>query len=279
MYTTSAVAYIPWSWEITPLDSSAHTCPSAVHINLVYLATTLIITIIGLFIGSSHVARWVSCGLFGNPDSYSWTWMWIVQFGIHFGADVVVATFTISANGYDQNLMPNIGDLALYYMTRPRLAWIFLTAIGFFSPWRSLAKQTMICEIIMQVLGCYYFGRTAHFAAQNGYYSHLHYDHNAQLMYAGALLTLITTGGSILALISVPFFIESHQEGDKDFLECFVLAAVAFLVGMAAFVGRWLFTIGYVSLAGDGYCPPHLLDQALTWVGMNTLAMFLGAGI
>ena len=43
--------------------------------------------------------------------------------------------------------------------------------------WTSAAKQTLIVEAIMQVVGWYYLGRTAHFATSHGYYlPYRHYD-------------------------------------------------------------------------------------------------------
>ena len=49
----------------------------------------------------------------------------------------------------------------------------------------------------MQILGCYYIGRTAQFASTHGIYRHW-----AKLMYAGALLTLVGVFAAILNLVS-----------------------------------------------------------------------------
>jgi hypothetical protein len=205
-----------------------------------------------------------------------------LSFALHFGADVVVAALTTRAPGYDRASMPSIGDLALFYVTRSRLAWIPLTLIGFHKSWNSLAKQTMIIEAISQIMGCYYLGRTADFATQHGYYQHLHYSHRAQLMYFGALFTLIFSLGAVVALIFTVVALEraAHKPG-RSMRTCVAVAlsaGFAAVFGITAFIGRWIFLIGFVTLMEDSYCPPSLINQVAIWVSMNVAGMIIGAG-
>lgn len=199
--------------------------------------------------------------------------MWIVQLGLHFGSDLLNAYLVVKANGYNTVLMPKFWDLALFYTTRPRLAWIVLTALGYWPYWRSLAKQTLIVEGLMQMIGCYYFGRTAQFANKHGFYTHSHYDHYAQLMYAGALLTLITTFFAVIGLLFSLASLSDDEQDPKTDGSCviFFLAAIVISFGLGAFAGRWCFQISFVALAGDSYCLPDLTVQAVIWVLMHLL--------
>lgn len=252
--------YLPWSWQITPIDPADRDCPSPAHILIVYCATTIATTIAGLILGCQPVARKWSFGKLGkeSQQSSSWAWAWLIQLGLHFGSDLVNAYLVVHADGYNTELMPQFWDLALFYTTRPRLAWIILTFLGFRESWRSMAKQTLIVEAVMQIVGCYYFGITAHFAAKNSYYKQWHYEHAAQLMYGGALLTLITTMVAVLALIFTLTWLYRHNERPKYPRHLLNLCVVALPVslGLVAFLGRWCFLVGFVWLAGDAYCLP-----------------------
>jgi hypothetical protein len=255
--------YLPWPWAVTPLDSSAHTCPSTRSILLTYFGVNCLTALLGISLSHRMVVRKISFGLLGKDQSTSWKWMWIVQLGLHFGADLIVAYITTHTDGYDQEARPATWDLALFYASRPRMAWIWLSFLGKYQlkalapkrraeptvevertrledtalpttsrprshnslvesidledgvkiemlrqdpkaqeniaadanshtqllptqpvpaaedvedldhikntipvegRWTSAAKQTLITEAIMQVVGSYYLGRTAHFA-------------------------------------------------------------------------------------------------------------------
>jgi len=190
--------------------------------------------------------------------------MWIVQLGLHFGADLSVAYITSHAAGYDQASRPKTWDLALFFASRPRMAWILLSILGnsaetfkekgfnnvqetgpIDSYWTSAAKQTMIVEAIMQLVGTYYLGRTAHFATSHGYYLlHQHYDSDARLMYGGALFSLICTYLSLFGIWMTLY------EG---------VPLSAFVFGYTVYIGNWLFWAGYVKLAAELYVVPFPL--------------------
>jgi hypothetical protein len=245
-----------------------------------YLAATAITMILGLILGAAPVTRALTFGKLGQKDSASWKYMWIAQLAFHFGADLIVASFTINAKDYDESRMPAFWDLALFYTSRPRMAWIPLAAFGSWSAWNSVAKATMISEVFMQIAGCYYLGLTANFATNNGFYQHLHYNSSAQMMYFGALFTLILTLGSIIALIcSVSVISRSGKGTVRSCVGICCSWGFVIVFGITAFVGRWIFLIGYVRLAGDLYCPPKLLDQALVWITMNVAGIVLGTGL
>jgi hypothetical protein len=65
------------------------------------------------------------------------------------------------------------------------------------SQWGTAFKQTVIAEIILQLLAIVYTGRTVRFALKHGYYKpHANYGFQhggaARMMYGGALFYLIT---------------------------------------------------------------------------------------
>ena len=255
MGSVSTSKYIPWNWAITPADSQIDHCPSVHHTIIVYLLATILTTFIGLLAGSRTIVRISTCGLLGRKDSISWAFMWLLQFGFHFGADVIVAYLVTSAEGYQHDRMPKIGDLALFYTSRPRMAWIALGALGATSEWNSAAKQTMIVETVMQLIGCYYLGRTADFAAKNSFYSSHGYSHWAQLMYGSALFILIMTALSIygltVSLASLATTTDSKEDQTKAYFTKLGGALVMVFCGFFAFAGRWLFLVGYLKLAGE----------------------------
>ena len=177
--------------------------------------------------------------------------MWLAQLALHFGADLVAAQLVINGKGYDRAQMPTVWDLALFYTARPRLAWIILGFLGSFKNWSSATKQTMITETVMQLLGCYYLGRTADFGSKNGLYVHHHYPRGPQVMYGGALFTLIMTAGSIFGLLAALGATLQEKKGMSCSRVCSLLLMSFF--GLLAFVGRLLFLTGYVKVAQDLY--------------------------
>ena len=269
MANAAPATYIPWSWEVTPLNTTSHACPSSSSILGTYAAVNILTAALGLIFSHRFMTKKITFGMFGRAGSTSWKWMWLLQLGLHFGADLIVALLITRTSGYDHANAPRVWDLALFFTTRPRMAWIFLGFLGttgtggrreaVVAPthssqpetpsrtalpaaneegyelthtsarasgslsdlstteadkaqtnlepprskdqacdgpidgyWTSAAKQTLITEAIMQLVGTYYLGRTAHFAASHGYYlpNRLH-NHDARLMYAGALLFLV----------------------------------------------------------------------------------------
>ena len=293
---TEESPFLPWTWAITPIDDAIH-CPSTHHIILVYVLATILTTILGLIVGSRHIPYYLTGKRFGRKNSKSWRYMWALQLTLHLGADFVVAyLLTYNTPGYDQERLPPIAQLALFYTSRPRLAWIALGTFGFWKEtWRSIAIQTMITEIIMQLLGCYYLGRTAEFAVSNGYYRRRGYFHWAQLMYGSALATLIMTLLSISGLVAALYALTRGDQAEKG-LRTYCKAALWFsalaLCGSSAFAGRWAFLVGYLEVAkqlyveilprveitlliGARYCPPRLVEAAVVWISMNVFGDFV----
>jgi hypothetical protein len=249
---------IPWSWTITPLDSTEHVCPSPSHILGVFGMVNGISSVVSLISGNRIVVKRLSWRILGKADSNTWMITWILQAGLMLGANAFNAWLTVNARGYDSESRPKIWDLMLFYCARPRLSWIALLiaeTIGEHTKghqwWGSAALQSLITEIVMVLLGSYYMGRLLHDAAMNGYLLPHHldgfqYKSDYYLMASGSILYLILAWFSLLVL--GPLLCISISEGlafNQGTVMVFVLV-VALLPWMAS----WLFFSGFVIVAG-----------------------------
>lgn len=280
---------LPWDWQITPADPSVRQCPSTFHIIATYFAATFVTTVLGILLGHQKVVRFMCCGLLGKENSKSWVYMWFIQFLLHFGADILNALMAINTKGYNLDKMPSLWELTLFYASRPRLAWMGIAIFGIHPRWSSAAKQTLISEAFMQLIGCYYMGWTADFATKNNLYFNLPVRDSAKTMYIGALTTLTSTIFSMVGLAIAVCMLAREKErtwwGEKlhwwNRYRCGSMLGVGLMLvfGFVAFASRWVFLVGFVQLAGDLYCPPGLTWQALIWISMNVAGIMLGAGI
>jgi hypothetical protein len=128
----------------------------------------------------------------------------------------------------------------------------------------------MVAELPLILISMYYYGWTAHFARTKGYYivGHLKgpHTHDARLMYAGALLSLI---GGAYSIIFVPiqilgkvdithitpfwsvFSSRRYESTTRGGPPNALVLYVSMMLMIYGWVGAWLFWVGYVRLAGD----------------------------
>lgn len=257
---------IPWSWAITPLDLSHHHCPQSPHILGSFAIVNVCVSAIAPLLGHRKVVSYLTCGVLGKPHSQSWKYLWILQVILQLGANALCALMVIQSPGYNTYRMPAVWDLMLFYTTRPRVAWLVLGALtgvgrskadptaGY---WESVGRSSLLSEIVLECIGAYYMGRTAHWAHLKRYYI-LHrldgYVHRKSIlqMIIGALVYLVLLAGNILILwsSSVAEISENREAGFSAFLtflaEMFLLAWWTSL----SFASSWVFMAGYVQLAG-----------------------------
>ena len=108
------------------------------------------------------------------------------------------------------------------------------------------AKAAVAAEVCLQLMSSYYMGKTAHFAAQYGYYSHPGTaPRDARVMYAGALLSLASLLFTMLSLLYILF---SNAESETSFF-------VVVLIGCTSWLGSWMFWGEFVGLAGSLWDP------------------------
>lgn len=124
------------------------------------------------------------------------------------------------------------------------------------------------------LISMYYYGWTAHFATTKGYYiiGQLKgpHAHDAHLMYAGALLAVI---GGAYSIIGVPMYFIVHRDSERP-RKIPAMASMSLMVN--AWIGAWLFWVGYVRLAGDLYCPPRLIESGTIWAALSAFGSIFG---
>ncbi|MCJ1345915.1 hypothetical protein MMC31_004125 [Peltigera leucophlebia] len=257
---------IPWSWAITPLDLSDHHCPQSPQILGSFAIINACVSAIAPLLGHRKVVNYLSCGALGKAHSQSWKYLWILQVILQLGANALCALMVINSPGYITYKMPAVWDLMLFYTTRPRIAWMVLGALkgvgrsrsdptaGY---WESVGRSSFISEIVLECIGTYYMGRTAHWAHLKRYYILHHLDgyvHRKSIlqMIIGALVYLVNLVGNIFILWSSA---KAEIDGDR---KAGLKALVHFLAEIFAlawatsvsFVSSWVFMAGYVQLAG-----------------------------
>lgn len=257
---------IPWSWAITPLDLSYQNCPQSPQILGSFAIINLTVSAIAPLLGHRKVVSYLTCGLLGKPHSQSWKFLWILQVILQLGANALCALMVIKSPGYITEKMPAVWDLMLFYTTRPRVAWLVLGALKSVGKsksnptagyWDSVARSSLLSEIVLECMGAYYMGRTAHWAHLNHYYI-LHrldgYVHRKSIlqMIIGALVNLVHLAGKIVILWSISTAeIKWEPQGGFGAVLHFLrqIWLLAWLTSVN-FASSWVFMAGYVQLAG-----------------------------
>ncbi|MDI1493528.1 MAG: hypothetical protein OHK93_005318 [Ramalina farinacea] len=240
--------YIPWSWRVQPDARSdmEGTCPSAVQILGTFAFVNVVVSVISLIAGNSKVIKSLTCGFCGSEsDSETWFYMFLFPLATNLGANALIAYLYKTTPGFGDTF--TIGDLILFFTTRPRLSWIVLVVFMNLDTVRNKdtrysksAKSAVAAEVFLQFISSYYMGWTANFAARNGYYSHPERaSDDARIMYAGALLALISLIFTIGSLIYILFV---DAELDTTF-------AAIITIGCTSWLASWLFWGGYVGLS------------------------------
>jgi len=194
---------IPWTWTITPIANSSGNltvhCPSNGEKIASFAVINIIVGISTLILGRRTVVKRLTCGILGNPGSPTWPLVSVFVVGVNLLANLINAAIVSRDTGY---IVPPVGTLVLFWMSRPRLAWM-ATALAPIeqekSMYISLAASALLTESILQAIGAAFIGRTVVYAAQNGFYykSALKYApkrKEALIMFAGALLWIVAIG-------------------------------------------------------------------------------------
>lgn len=166
--------------------------------------------------------------------------------------------------------------MALFYTARPQLAWIFLSLLSLYSvclkerntrpgsfftaprpgdytsdpPWGSSAKSTIAAEIILGLISLSIYGRVAHLGSTRGYYKvGSSVPSDAKLMYAAALLYIVSFCGSLPILLSTVTFDQWWAREDNGPIRQMTLLLMTIVLSWP-WIGSWLFWEGYVHLEG-----------------------------
>lgn len=211
--TTSPQAHlVPWKWHVKPnmLDyvfpSSASTLGNIRRRERTrrYFQPDF---------RTQKVISFLSCGCCGRPYSNNhWWFMFLFALGLNLGANALIAFLYLSNPGYGQGF--SIGQLTLFWTTRPRLGWFALSLMMYYNRgddsglYEDSAKGAIFAEVFLLLLSTYYTGMTAHFAMSRVYHiiGRLEgpHAHDARIMYAGALMSLVVR---FLALFYIFFLL------------------------------------------------------------------------
>lgn len=257
---------IPWSWAITPLDLSHHHCPQSSQILGSFAIINLCVSLIAPLLGHRKVVSYLTCGALGKPHSQAWKFLWILQVILQLGANALCALMVIQSPGYITDKMPAVWDLMLFYTTRPRVAWLVLGALKSVGKsksdptagyWNSVARSSLLSEIVLECMGSYYMGRTVHWARLNHYYI-LHrldgYVHRKSIlqMIIGALVYLVHLAGKTIILWSISTADTKWDRKGGFAAVLHFLRQIWLLAWLTSvnFASSWVFMAGYVELAG-----------------------------
>lgn len=272
---------MPWKWSMKgPEDSPNQNCPSPSKILGTFAIANLATTLLSLVIGNSFILGKVSFGILGRyPTPLSVLSGWILPVALQLAANTIIAFLIKHTAGYGDDF--SVAELVFFLIARPRLSWIVFLCIGAIKapravgeskpsvpPYASTSMAQGCAEIIMQLISCYYMGRTAHFAASHGYLVPGRLSgpvgHAAQLMYSASLFWL-TLGliAAIICGIGYPSLALSEDMEARLFttisapekpLEPLVLGqagAVLIPIVIVNWLACWLFWAGFVKLSGS----------------------------
>lgn len=243
---------MPWTWRVAP-DSSNQPesfCPSTTQILGTFFAVNVFVSLFSLVVGNQSVLSFITCQFCGENDGrVTWFYMFIFPLGVNLGSSALIAYLYKTTPGFGDHF--TIGELTLFYTTRPRLSWLVLVIFMEVDSFRikganyiKSAKSAVAAEMFLQVISSYYTGKTVHLAAQNNYYSHPgSAPSDARAMYAGALLSLVSLFFTLLSLIYILF---ADMKFDTIFFPIL-------LIGCTSWLGSWLFWGGFVHLEIHGF--------------------------
>jgi hypothetical protein len=124
MNATNNLQYLPWTWTVKSSDPDAH-CPPASSVLGTFAIVNVLVSLVGLVSGNRIVVNKISCGFLGRLGSRRWAYMWILTLALQFGSNILVATIIKHTEGYGNDF--SIPELMLFFITRPRLSWMFLS--------------------------------------------------------------------------------------------------------------------------------------------------------
>jgi hypothetical protein len=102
--------------------------PPASSILGTFAIVNVLVSLVGLVFGNRIVVNKISCGFLGRLGSRGWEYMWILTLALQFGSNILVATIIKHTEGYRNDF--SIPELMLFFITRPRLSWIFLSVVS-----------------------------------------------------------------------------------------------------------------------------------------------------
>ena len=239
--------YYPWDWYVKSNATDVPQCSiSRASILSTFAAVNIAVAVLGVIVGHRSVRQTVTPQRIQTEDR-SWPWAFVFPILLQLAGNALIAFLYKRTLEYWHGY--SVQDLLLFYMTRPRFGWFFMSILlpisGKSSSYAAAAKGAVLAEIFLLIFGSYYMGRTAHFAATQGFYktnalAGSPYVWSALVMYSGALLFLV----SLLPAIASGIMLLRFGRGVRIYF-------FVFFMSFSSLLGSWLFWDGFVYLAGD----------------------------
>jgi hypothetical protein len=304
-------ALVPWNWTVQaspqaamlstlgiqitdPATSSTPylsippwgpgTCASSTSEKLgVFAAVNIVSALLIPILGRRTVVRKLTFGIGGKLGSSGWPLMGVLSACLHVSSNLVNARIIRSVPGYED--VP-FAALALLWCTRPRLSWlaVFLaTREAEDGMYFNAAASAITTEAILQVLGAVYFGITANYGRKKRFYYIKHLDPyprgiDAHIMYAGALLWLITLFFTLVACVACIAGLSTVIANARKMMsEVSGAGANALRSGLLAqrWIPRWIRNRTSRNPARPAIAPRQLTEQEVKEIGSITIATII----
>jgi hypothetical protein len=183
-------------------------CPSQRRKLGSFALINIVIFCVTLVLGRCSVVHFLTCRHCGKPEG-SALWLLVALFfvGLGIAANFANALIVRASPGFEG---VSVVDLVLLWCSRPRIAWVaaWLVFIGKEeSIYFSTGASALVAEVVLQVMGAVYLGRSVNFATIRHYYYYGHINgvvvsgKNAALMYIGALLWIVAIGAALFQIV------------------------------------------------------------------------------
>jgi len=269
-------SYYPFPWVVTPVDEENASCPSIPHVLTTFAAINGIVGISTFLLGHRSSVHWLSCGWLGGQNQHTYLFMWIFTTGLSLAANALNAMIVKKQPGYETGF--SIAQLTLFYAVRPRIT-LRLSTFFIISPniadgaWTSFAYTHAISEINLQLIGSYTLGSVLAWSSQHhGAYKHMMYLAAAFWMVIAYLLLLAN---------GLELFFSAGKQSRRGYDPLIMAKHPIFTVSvifavLVIYTLNWLFWVGFLELAGNGYCPPQLDAQGVVWTLFSMAGVAFG---
>lgn len=257
---TRVSKFIPWAWTLTPTDPSEHTCPSPRRILLTLGVVNIAVTSLALALGHRGLVSKITKGKLGKTNNTaSWKYTWLVQLALVVIANLLNGYISLSAKYVDAARAPSLVDFILLFCLRPRFYAVPLNLLERFraakegmGPWSTVTRASTITEYVLQLLGLWYAGMTAHHASKNEAYILGTLDDEKD-----ATAIKMFTVAALLYVIYFSFVVAGHialmftkQPGVAMMKKTYLPLVVA-AEGLICWVLCEMYWLGFVSVARD----------------------------
>ena len=137
-----------------------------------------------------------------------WWLTGLISFTLNMTTSTINAVLVKNTSGYSH--VP-VGELILLWTSRPGMAWVILSLVAVEmqdSVYLGAAASTALSEVVLQVIGLTYVGRTADYARNHDLFSSSNIAHipdarHATIMYRGSVLVLVSASFAIIFLLAI----------------------------------------------------------------------------